>query len=495
MLSAFPISAVLLFASSSKPVSAKNNGLALQPQMGWNSWNHFACDISEELIKETADALVSSGLAKLGYKYLNLDDCWQSSTRDDSGDIQPDAKRFPSGMKALGDYIHEKGLQFGIYSSAGFKTCQAFPASLGLEEQDAAKYAEWGVDYLKYDNCFQDHGSPQARYPPMAKALDSSGRNILYSLCEWGRENPATWAGEYANSWRVSLDIRDDWNSILTRGNIAAPLWRFAGPGGWNDPDMLEVGNGGCTFEEYKSHFSLWAMLKSPLIIGNDIRGLSVNDDAMKILTNEEIIAVNQDSLGYQARRIYSDQMDGTDRLIATKCSRSAGDISYLDNVIDQQWSLQVDGTIKSSSTGRCLLEMASSEKLDAINDVDVDISRGEFAVGTAECSNATSWKFESHTGGVILSADTGRCLEVASLEYPAILQGKRVQTGICRSLKKDMEIFDIREHQSWTRPHGQLLNLYQVGLIFFFFSRHVAPLIYKDFSHFNNNNNNDLFF
>lgn len=179
------------------------------PQMGWNSWNKFACNISEDLIKETADALVSTGLSSLGYNYINLDDCWQASTRDEYGYIQADKARFPSGIKSLSDYIHSKGLKFGIYSSAGFKTCQGYPASLGLEDQDAKMYAEWGIDYLKYDNCYQDHGLPQIRYEAMKSALVNSGRDIFYSLCEWGRENPAVWASEIgANSWRVSGDIR-----------------------------------------------------------------------------------------------------------------------------------------------------------------------------------------------------------------------------------------------------------------------------------------------
>ncbi len=224
---------------------------------GWNSWNKFACNISETLIKETADSLVSSGLAGLGYKYVNLDDCWQSNERDSiTGRVLPDPVRFPSGLKALGDYIHSKGLKFGIYSSAGFQTCQAFPASLGVEEVDADAYAEWGVDYLKYDNCYQDHGSPQKRFTPMSKALDATGRPMFYSLCEWGRENPAAWASELGgNSWRVTPDIKDEWGSVISRAAITASLWRYAGPSlGWNDPDMLEVGNGEC--ELSSCHFA-----------------------------------------------------------------------------------------------------------------------------------------------------------------------------------------------------------------------------------------------
>ncbi|KAJ1411911.1 glycoside hydrolase superfamily [Ochromonadaceae sp. CCMP2298] len=276
-------------------------------RQGWNSWNKFACEITEELIKDTADALVSTGLAELGYKYVNLDDCWQAAERDASGMIQADPTRFPSGMTALGEYIHSKGLKFGIYSSAGFKTCQGFPASLGLEETDARAYAAWGVDYLKYDNCYEDHGLPKTRYGEMKKALESSGREIFYSLCEWGRENPAVWApGIGANSWRISSDIRDEWSSIISRVEIDGSLWRYSGEGlGWNDPDMLEVGNGGCSQAEYRAHFSLWAMLKAPMIIGNDVRTLSTK--VMEILGNKEVLAVSQDALGHQARRVWSD--------------------------------------------------------------------------------------------------------------------------------------------------------------------------------------------
>lgn len=455
-----------LLVAATTPVAALNNGLASTPQMGWNSWNHFACNISEELIKETADALIETGLAKLGYNYLNLDDCWQAAERDKDGSVQADRTRFPSGLQALGDYIHEKGLKFGIYSSAGFKTCQGLPASLGVEDMDAAKYAEWGVDYLKYDDCYTDHGVPQQRYPAMARALQNSGRDILYSLCEWGRENPATWAPEISNSWRVTLDIRDEWRSIVSRANIDAPLWRYAGPGGWNDPDMLEVGNGGCSFEEYKSHFSLWAMLKAPLIVGNDVRGLSAGDEALQILSNEEIIAINQDSLGRQARRTWSDTL-GTregDHLIASKCNTDPE--AYLDSPDDQQWILRDDGRIESKSTGRCLVEETTLSPWN-VTDMDLDFSGGQHSVGTVDCSRATVWTTNAGSGGLIKSTDTGRCLEVLGLLYPTIAEGKRVQTGMCRQLHSDEDyvshrIIDVREHQQWTAPRGTLLNLYQ---------------------------------
>eukprot|EP01099_Mayorella_cantabrigiensis_P002237 TRINITY_DN1991_c0_g1_i1.p1 TRINITY_DN1991_c0_g1~~TRINITY_DN1991_c0_g1_i1.p1 ORF type:complete len:400 (-),score=90.59 TRINITY_DN1991_c0_g1_i1:19-1107(-) len=269
--------------------------------MGWNSWNHYACDVSEDLIKQTADALVWTGLAKLGYVYVNIDDCWQVS-RDQQGNIVADPQRFPSGMKALADYVHNLGLKFGLYSDAGNMTCQQRPGSLGYETKDANQYAAWGVDYLKYDNCFNGNIDPKLRYPPMRDALNATGRPIFYSMCEWGQEQPATWAADVANSWRTTGDISDHWLSvleILSQNNVWAD---YAGPGGWNDPDMLEVGNGGMTFNEYKSHFCLWSLIKAPLIIGCDVTNMT--QDTFTILSKKEVIAVNQDVSISVGRRV-----------------------------------------------------------------------------------------------------------------------------------------------------------------------------------------------
>jgi len=441
------------------------------PQMGWNSWNKFACEITEELIKDTADALVSTGLAELGYKYVNLDDCWQAAERDASGMIQADPTRFPSGMTALGEYIHSKGLKFGIYSSAGFKTCQGFPASLGLEETDARAYAAWGVDYLKYDNCYEDHGLPKTRYGEMKKALESSGREIFYSLCEWGRENPAVWApGIGANSWRISSDIRDEWSSIISRVEIDGSLWRYSGEGlGWNDPDMLEVGNGGCSQAEYRAHFSLWAMLKAPMIIGNDVRTLSTK--VMEILGNKEVLAVSQDALGHQARRVWSDTTQHLaksthfgDKVIATKCSAGKG---YEDAKEDQDWVLSDEGTIMSSSTGRCLSEVSFEDALTlaetAFGAEAVHSNRSELmhSVTTADCSTATLWDAGQYIGGSIVSRSSQLCLEVAKEDFLPVVQGKRVQTAPCHDLF-GKQFLDVTEHQSWTAPGSALLNLYQ---------------------------------
>ncbi|XP_050947283.1 alpha-galactosidase 2 isoform X2 [Cucumis melo] len=272
--------------------------------MGWNSWNHFQCNLNENLIKETADAMVSSGLAALGYEYINLDDCWAELDRDSKGNLVAKASTFPSGIKALADYVHRKGLKLGIYSDAGIQTCsKKMPGSLGNEEQDAKTFASWGIDYLKYDNCENTGTSPKERYPKMTKALQQSGRPILFSLCEWGQEDPATWAVNVGNSWRTTSDIQDNWISMTTIADQNDKWASYAKPGGWNDPDMLEVGNGGMTTAEYRSHFSIWALAKAPLLIGCDIR--SMDNITMKLLSNKEVIAVNQDKLGVQGKKVY----------------------------------------------------------------------------------------------------------------------------------------------------------------------------------------------
>ncbi|KAG8380961.1 hypothetical protein BUALT_Bualt06G0070900 [Buddleja alternifolia] len=285
-----PISKI--YDTSKYGILQLGNGLANTPQMGWNSWNYFRCDFDEKVIKETVDALVTTGLAKLGYNYVNIDDCWAEPTRNSEGKIVPDSKSFPSGVKDLADYIHSKGLKLGIYSDAGLYTCQIRPGSLKHEYDDAALFASWGVDYLKYDNCFNLGIEPEERYPPMRDALNATGRTIFYSLCEWGVNNPALWASKIGNSWRTTDDIEDSWESMTTIADINNKWAAYAGPGGWNDPDMLEVGNGGMTFEEYRGHFSIWALMKAPLIIGCDVRNMTA--ETYDILTNEEVISVNQ---------------------------------------------------------------------------------------------------------------------------------------------------------------------------------------------------------
>ena len=276
--------------------------------MGWNSWNRFACNINEKLIRETADALVSSGMKEGGYQYLVIDDCWHGD-RDAHGDIQADVQRFPSGIRALADYVHSKGLKFGIYSDAGSKTCGGRPGSRGYEFQDAAQYARWGVDYLKYDWCNTATQNAEASYRTMREALNHTGRPIVFSMCEGGTAKPWLWAAGVGNLWRTTGDIDDKWEGkfdyklgLMTIVDLNEPLYPFAGPGHWNDPDMLEVGNGGMSADEYRTHFSLWAMMAAPLIAGNDVAHMSA--DTRSILLNREVIAIDQDPLGHAGHRV-----------------------------------------------------------------------------------------------------------------------------------------------------------------------------------------------
>lgn len=286
-----------------------NNGVGETPQMGWNSWNFFACAINVTVIRETADALISTGLADLGYVYVNIDDCWSSIVRNLEGDLEPDPKTFPSGIKALADYVHAKYLKLGIYSDAGIFTCQVRPGSIYNEKRDANLFASWGVDYLKYDNCYNLDIPPKTRYPPMRKALNATERTIFYSLCEWGVDDPALWADNVGNSWRTTGDISDSWESMTAIADLNDKWAAYAGPGGWNDPDMLEVGNGGMTYQEYRSHFSIWALMKAPLLIGCDVRNMT--KETLEILSNKEVIGVNQDTLGVQGRKVSAEGSDG----------------------------------------------------------------------------------------------------------------------------------------------------------------------------------------
>jgi alpha-galactosidase len=299
-------------AAAQGPAPRASDALAPTPPMGWNSWNKFGCDVSERLIRETADAMVASGMKDAGYQYVVIDDCWQVG-RDSVGNILVDAERFPSGMKALADYVHGRGLKFGLYSDAGTKTCQGRPGSRGHEYQDARTYAAWGVDYLKYDWCSHGTQNAEASYRLMRDALDASGRLIVFSICEWGSNKPWLWAGGIGHLWRTTGDIQDCWDCKRDWGgygvvhilDLQVGLESYAGPGRWNDPDMLEVGNGGLTLEENRAHFSLWAILAAPLMAGNDLR--SMTPEIRDILTNREVIGVNQDPLGRQGRKVRDD--------------------------------------------------------------------------------------------------------------------------------------------------------------------------------------------
>ncbi|HYA64531.1 MAG TPA: alpha-galactosidase [Candidatus Sulfotelmatobacter sp.] len=308
----FLFAVVLLQCQASAQI--QRDSLAQTPPMGWNSWNKFACNVSEDLIKSVADAIATNGMKEAGYQYVVIDDCWQVS-RDENGFIMADPQRFPSGIKALADYVHSKGLKFGIYSDAGARTCAGRPGSQGHEYQDALQYARWGVDYLKYDWCNTGTRSAEEAYSTMSHALLATGRPIVFSLCEWGTAKPWLWGKGIGNLWRTTGDISDKWSSkkkwpdgscceygMVDILDQQVGLAAFAGPGHWNDPDMMEVGNGGMTIPEYRAHFGLWALLAAPLIAGNDVRSMS--PEIKEILTNSEVIAVNQDKLGREGERV-----------------------------------------------------------------------------------------------------------------------------------------------------------------------------------------------
>lgn len=349
--SLFVITFLLFILLSPNSSFALDNGLALTPPMGWNSWNTFRLDINEDLVKGMADVFIEKGLKDAGYEYIVIDDGWQID-RDENGNIIVNPEKFPSGIKALADYIHSKGLKFGLYSDAGYLTCGGHPGSLGYEYQDARQYAEWGVDYLKYDWCHTGNKSAPDSYLLMGNALKEAGRPIVFSICEWGVSKPWTWAPDVGNLWRTTFDIRPCWDcGKMTHSNgvqvenfigftkildLQVGLEVAAGPGHWNDPDMLEVGNGDLTFEENVAHFSLWSILAAPLMLGNDPRNMP--DEILDIITNKEVIAVNQDPLGRQGKKVRDDGdfevwskelHDGTRAVVLFNRSAEKADIGF----------------------------------------------------------------------------------------------------------------------------------------------------------------------
>ncbi|GAA0894113.1 hypothetical protein GCM10009122_37930 [Fulvivirga kasyanovii] len=303
--------AALIFLSLNLQAQ-KFEGLAPTPPMGWNSWNTFATDINEQLVKDIADKFVELGLKDAGYEYIVLDDGWMAKERDANGNLVADPEKFPSGMKALAAYVHSKGLKFGLYNCAGSETCAGYPGSRGYEYQDARLYASWDIDFLKYDWCNTEKLNAEGAYMTMRDALAKAGRPVVFSICEWGDNEPWNWGQEIGHMWRVSGDISNCWDCEDDHGTWSSwGVWKIinmrknirsaTGPNHWNDFDMMEVGNG-MTAAEDRSHFAMWSMLASPLIMGNDLR--SATEETIKTLTNKEVIGVNQDSLGIQGFRV-----------------------------------------------------------------------------------------------------------------------------------------------------------------------------------------------
>lgn len=349
----------------------KYSELALTPPMGWNSWNKFACNVDENMIKQMADAMVSTGMKDAGYTYINIDDCWHGD-RDAQGFIHPDAARFPSGMKSLADYVHSKGLKLGIYSDAGSQTCGGRPGSRGYEFQDALTYASWGIDYLKYDWCNTEGLKAEGAYKTIAAALKKAGRPVVLSICEWGTDKPWEWGPAVGHLWRSTGDIYNCFDCIKDHGTWKAfgtmvildkqdGLRQYAGPGHWNDPDMLEVGNGVLTPGEDRAHFTMWAMIAAPLIAGNDLRNMT--KETTEVLTNKEVIALNQDKLGIQGFKISA--QDGLE-IWAKPLSNGDWGICFLN---------------RSDKTQKVNFNWAKQKIYDDINKLDASLGTNTYTI------------------------------------------------------------------------------------------------------------------
>ena len=389
---------ILIFSLLISSTFSLDNGLGLTPQMGWNTWNKFGCNINESLIYKSIDALVSTGLKDLGYNYMNLDDCWQKS-RDENKTIVPDPQRFPNGIKPLADYAHSKGLKFGLYSDAGNYTCQLRPGGYGYEDIDAQTYSDWGVDYLKYDNCLNGGISAKVRYPRMTIALMRQERPIFFSICQWGEEEIATWGRAMGNSWRTTQDIVDRWDSMIKIIDINDQWYKYAGPGGWNDPDMLEVGNGHMSYVEYKTHFSLWAISKAPLLIGCDITNMT--NETLEILSNKEVIEINQDKLGEQGHKIKITNLTQNNN-----GERQLGE-NFLELVAcngkkEQKWYIKEEGYISNNDEDFCIERITGLKKGDQIF--------------SSKCSdkNTQKWVY-SKESKTIKTKEGNKCLDLYS--------------------------------------------------------------------------------
>ncbi len=424
------LTAALLLTSAALGLQAPaahalDNGVARTPPMGWNSWNTFGCNINETLIRQHADAIVNSGMRELGYQYVVVDDCWFNPNRDSAGNLQGDPTRFPSGMKALGDYLHARGLKFGLYQVPLDKTCAQYfgsypgaTGSQGHEAQDARQFAAWGVDFLKYDWCSPTGTIDQqvTTFAKMRDALAASGRQIVYSINPnsiHAKTGPLRNWGDVANMWRTTEDITNTWDSGQTNGypmgiqnivNVNVPLASYARPGQFNDPDMMEVGRGGMTDTEMRSHFALWAVMASPLIAGNDLRSMSTATQT--ILKNSHLIAINQDSLGLQATQV---SHDGTRRVLAKRLAN--GDVAV---ALFNQGSTTTTVSTTAAAAGKT---GTSFTLLDAwtntTSSTSGTISASVPAHGTVVYRVSGGGTTPPPTTTTLVSTSSGRCLDV----------------------------------------------------------------------------------
>ncbi|NUP48595.1 MAG: alpha-galactosidase [Catenulispora sp.] len=388
----------------SAPAHALGNGLARTPQMGWNDWNAFGCNVSEALVEQTADIMVSSGMKDAGYQYVNIDDCWMTSSRDSGGHLVPDPAKFPDGISGTAAYVHSKGLKLGIYESAGTATCAGYPGSLNHEQTDANSFASWGVDYLKYDNCNNQGISAQTRYTAMRDALANTGRPIVYSLCNWGQESVWTWGASVGNSWRTTGDINASFGSMLSIFHSNVGLASYAGPGGWNDPDMLEVGNG-MSFTEDRSEMSLWSEMAAPLISGTDLR--SATPATLSLYTNKDVIAVDQDSLGKQGTEIASS--GGKDVLAKPLANGDVAVVLFNENSSTQTISTSASAIGISSASSYTLNNLWSHVLTSTTGTISASVPAHGSVMYRVSHGSGTS----VGTTHPLVGASSNRCLDV----------------------------------------------------------------------------------
>ncbi|WP_051969430.1 glycoside hydrolase family 27 protein [Kitasatospora azatica] len=397
-----PIAPAVALATAPAAV-ALDNSLATTPQLGFNDWNAYGCDVSEALIKSTAQAMHTNGMQAAGYSYVNIDDCWMTKTRDASGALVPDPVKFPDGITGTAAYVHSLGLKLGIYEDAGSATCAGYPGSLGHETQDANSFAAWGVDYLKYDNCNNQGLPAQPRYTAMRDALKATGRPILYSLCNWGDESPWLWGSGVGNSWRTTGDINASYNSMLSIFHANVGLGTYAGPGHWNDPDMLEVGNGMSATED-RSEFSLWAEMAAPLISGTNIAAASA--DTLATLTNSRVIAVDQDSLGQQGHLVSS--TGGLDVLAKPLANGDVAVTLFNENNSPATISTSAAAIGKTGAAGYGLLDLWSGAGSSTTGAISASVPAHGTVMYRVSGGNAGTVN-----AGSLAALGSGKCLDV----------------------------------------------------------------------------------
>jgi alpha-galactosidase len=441
LIAALALGAAPALAVATAPsAAALGNGLAPTPQMGFNDWNAYGCNVSESLIKSTALAMHNDGMQAAGYQYVNIDDCWMTSSRNSAGQLVPDPAKFPDGISGTAAYVHSLGLKLGIYEDAGTSTCAGYPGSLGHETTDANSFASWGVDYLKYDNCNNTGVAAQTRYTAMRDALQATGRPILFSLCNWGQESVWTWGAGVGNSWRTTGDISANFSSMLSIFHSNVGLTPYAAPGGWNDPDMLEVGNGMSTTED-QSEFSLWAEMAAPLISGTNIADAS--STTLSILTNSRVIAVDQDSLGRQATEVAAS--GGLDVLAKPLADGDVSVALFNENSSTATISTTAATIGKTGASGYTLTNLWTG----ATSTTTSTISASVPAHGTVmfRVAGGTSTGLGAVTGAVH-AVGAATCLDVNN---GSTAEGVQLEIWTCNS----------GANQTWTHTTGNQLTVY----------------------------------